>query len=540
MNESGLSRIEDKAKNATWEDDFFGRKPYADKLTQLVKNTKNPYVIALSAEWGNGKTFFLNAWRNSILPNIQRLGLPKNSAERLIEKKINNPYKYKLKENEIPCVYIDAWALEDLEDPLLAISYEIQEQLAVYFWNEDKTLLNSALDYVKIPSIVNIGTSFVKDLILDKFENTANSLSDILISSSRRLENNNDTRKNFYSQILSIVNGIKEKTQTNSILIMIDELDRCNPEYIINLLERIKILFNISGLVFVLAISDTMLDFAIRKKFDNNILIKNYLEKFINLYFFLPKVSYYNYVYYKFIKEYQLQDLCLDLDDEGKKFWLQDFEGIKKIEQHDDSLIKNFDFTDLNLNIIFQSLIVSFTRKNEITSIRNLEQRLNKFIVICLSNKLNMLELLLLLDFSYRRDISNYDCNLSRNKSNYNKFCFSFDDIFCYVLESDNDFEHNELSYQKNLVKTGLDNLDKLIGTSISKEENCFKKIFTGFSSELKVNDKKDYEQFYIEFYKIVQQLFKEKKGRNKAEIIKKVKQVVCFYDLTTKNDDNN
>lgn len=58
MSNSELCKFDDKAKNATFQDDMFNLSCYTEKLTRLVRNTRNPYVIALSAEWGNGKTFF--------------------------------------------------------------------------------------------------------------------------------------------------------------------------------------------------------------------------------------------------------------------------------------------------------------------------------------------------------------------------------------------------------------------------------------------------------------------------------------------------
>lgn len=59
----GLTRLQINDHAAmTWENDLFGRKQYADRLTRLIHNTQGPYVIGLT------KTFFLlQTWRQQLL-----------------------------------------------------------------------------------------------------------------------------------------------------------------------------------------------------------------------------------------------------------------------------------------------------------------------------------------------------------------------------------------------------------------------------------------------------------------------------------------
>ncbi len=99
--------------NATWEDDKLGRAKYAKQLTQLVKHMDKPFVMTLSAPWGSGKTFFLNAWRNEIA------------------------WKGKAGADEIPCVYFSAWEYDCVDDPLLAIVGKMQEELNMVLAKEE-------------------------------------------------------------------------------------------------------------------------------------------------------------------------------------------------------------------------------------------------------------------------------------------------------------------------------------------------------------------------------------------------------------------
>ena len=75
------------------------------------------------------------------------------------------------------------------------------------------------------------------------------------------------------------INGSnREKT----VIIFVDELDRCRPSYAIELLERIKHLFNIGGLVFVLALDREQLGHSIKAVYGNGIDSDGYLRRFVD------------------------------------------------------------------------------------------------------------------------------------------------------------------------------------------------------------------------------------------------------------------
>jgi hypothetical protein len=67
-------------------------------------------------------------------------------------------------------------------------------------------------------------------------------------------------------------------------VIFVDELDRCRPLYAIELLERIKHLFGINNLIFVLSIDKEQLGLSIQSQY-GQIDTDNYLRRFIDLEF---------------------------------------------------------------------------------------------------------------------------------------------------------------------------------------------------------------------------------------------------------------
>jgi hypothetical protein len=69
----------------------------------------------------------------------------------------------------------------------------------------------------------------------------------------------------------------------------VDELDRCRPDYALSVLEIIKHLFAVDRVHFVLGVNSKALENSVKARYGAEIDAKNYLKKFINLKFSLPK-----------------------------------------------------------------------------------------------------------------------------------------------------------------------------------------------------------------------------------------------------------
>lgn len=316
------------AKKATWKQDKLDRAKYARQLTQLVKNMDKPFVMTLSAPWGSGKTFFLNAWRNEIV------------------------WKGEVGANEIPCVYFSAWEYDCVDDPLLALVGKIQEELAPLFGYEVDSVQSeieresnaqqsnshkSDNFFSKLTAVTksiftkenlckigltvtgrvlnkmteNVLEEILKDSVAegilkeDDFEKIFSKAGQAIESSPKaKLEAVLKEKQAFIETVGEIVNACREKLGHDyPILIMIDELDRCRPDYVISLLERIKNLFEVEGIFFVLAIDKEQLysvvehTFGVEKTVDRDNR-EIYLQKFVNMDYELPKPSLENFVGY--------------------------------------------------------------------------------------------------------------------------------------------------------------------------------------------------------------------------------------------------
>jgi len=95
------------------------------------------------------------------------------------------------------------------------------------------------------------------------------------------------------SAILDFKKSLNELIQGSSgnipVVIFVDELDRCRPNYALDLLERIKHLFDVEGLVFVLALDRSQLGHSIRTIYGNGLDSDGYLRRFIDFDYSLKK-----------------------------------------------------------------------------------------------------------------------------------------------------------------------------------------------------------------------------------------------------------
>jgi len=74
------------------------------------------------------------------------------------------------------------------------------------------------------------------------------------------------------------------------LIFIIDELDRCRPDYSVQVLEQIKHFFSVPGIVFVLAIDKEQLCNAIRGYYGTDLIdADEYLKRFVDLEYTLPQ-----------------------------------------------------------------------------------------------------------------------------------------------------------------------------------------------------------------------------------------------------------
>ena len=72
-----------------------------------------------------------------------------------------------------------------------------------------------------------------------------------------------------------------DASQTSPIYVIVDELDRCRPSYAIALLEEIKHLFDVPGVIFIIAVHADQLKHSINAVYGANFDSLSYLQEIL-------------------------------------------------------------------------------------------------------------------------------------------------------------------------------------------------------------------------------------------------------------------
>lgn len=87
-----------------------------------------------------------------------------------------------------------------------------------------------------------------------------------------------------------------KSAKVDNVVIIVDDLDRCTPERIIDTLEAIKLFLSVPHTIFVIAADENVIQYAIKKKYPlvegmNVELSTEYIEKIIQLPIYIPELS---------------------------------------------------------------------------------------------------------------------------------------------------------------------------------------------------------------------------------------------------------
>lgn len=262
-----------------WTDDKLDIKENVIGFANILKQEKfteggNSKVYAISAEFGIGKTFF---------------------CEKLQDV---------LKQGGIPVSMLNIWKMDFYENPLVPLLINLQQTYTMYSntpeaFPNPKKLLNMFKSLVAGISVEAHAPLFGK-IVID---------GEKIINCHENLKNTEAKNSIYteYKQFETELNNLKSflgdwaKSMNKPIVIIIDELDRCRPDYAVKTLEILKHFFDIKGFVFVLAIDEEQLKNSVETLFGTK-NFDGYKRKFINNSFILPapnKVKFTDFLYDK-------------------------------------------------------------------------------------------------------------------------------------------------------------------------------------------------------------------------------------------------
>lgn len=95
----------------------------------------------------------------------------------------------------------------------------------------------------------------------------------------------------FRLEIEKAVKQLKHEGKKETLIFFVDELDRCRPTFAIEMLERIKHLFDVPNIVFVLSVDKSQLEASTAAVYGEKINAPEYLRRFIDLEYGVPVVQ---------------------------------------------------------------------------------------------------------------------------------------------------------------------------------------------------------------------------------------------------------
>ena len=251
--------IDEPLKCKSDSEDTLGIDSYAQVLSRFVKETNTPMTVGIQGEWGSGKTSLLNSvWA-------------------------------KLEQGENLLIWINTWEyslLTSPEEALIKIIVSITEKISACDRNKNsrdkilsatKSLVRGA---AKIGAGVTLGSNAAQ--VVDEL-----------------LENNNNTIQVIRQALADSVSDISNRTTNpyQRIVIFVDDLDRLDPVYAVQILELLKNIFSIEKCVFLLAIDYQVVVKGLKHKFGeltehNEWEFRAFFDKIIQLPFMMPMSDY--------------------------------------------------------------------------------------------------------------------------------------------------------------------------------------------------------------------------------------------------------
>lgn len=250
--------------------DKLGRNQHVENFERIVSlYAETGCVMALNGVWGTGKTTFVEM------------------AAKDMKNKGFKP------------LYFNAWTNDFVSDPLVALLAEMKEVMP------ESPKLDTAIKLGgKI--LITIGGAILKSIAKNKFGVDAKEITDDVADAlNDQIDEYSEQKKTLEDFKKALVEYVADNTQDGKpIVFFIDELDRCNPYFAVQVLERIKHLFDIPNMVFVLVINKEQLQHAICGYYGSeNINAANYLRRFIDVEYQLPEIDkekYYELLYYEY------------------------------------------------------------------------------------------------------------------------------------------------------------------------------------------------------------------------------------------------
>lgn len=242
--------------------DILSRRQYINNLKVIINKlseNKRGCAFAIDGRWGCGKTFILEKLEDDL-----SLFQSEDTAD-----------------DAYFIFHYNCWEYDYYEEPAVAIISAMIDKFNNEF--EEKLKKDFEKSYEIAKNILKeIAREFVRNKIgVDLVETCEKTKRFFMKRNKDNVEF--DEMFNFKKSLDFAREKIDFLARDKTVLLVVDELDRCLPTYAIKVLERLHHLFDgIDNVIVVLSVDSTQMEHSIQEIYGEKVDTKNYLKKFIN------------------------------------------------------------------------------------------------------------------------------------------------------------------------------------------------------------------------------------------------------------------
>ncbi len=216
--------------------------------------SRSPQAIAIDGRWGTGKSTFLALW---------------------------TAY---LRQKGVKVVQFNAWKAFGA-DPFNALTREILRQVDVPSSERPAPHKRIVKLLNRYAPVVAKGTRLIS-MFQPEHQDVLHALATGLESTGgragHRANDTSDVVVDSLDVFTSLLSSAANEWSDQPIVVMVDELDRCNPEYSVEMLQLLEHVFHAKGVVFVVAMNQSDLIHSIRAFYGLSFNAEGYLERFFD------------------------------------------------------------------------------------------------------------------------------------------------------------------------------------------------------------------------------------------------------------------
>ena len=278
--------------------DVLNRGQFIDMLYQLVNtmsDLKQGKIFSIDGTWGYGKTYVLEELERRLSPVV-------------------NEETY---DDKFYVFHYNCWQYDYYEEPVVAIISVLKDILDSYL-NLISAMLETSENSLehRINKVAKAGWETAKEILTDVAgQYVKNKIGVDIVETFQSEKMGIDNQKFKFDQMFAFKKTLdetreklKRMSEIKTVVIVVDELDRCMPEYAVKVLERLHHLFEgIPNTIVIMAVDSKQLENSVKKIFGNAVDTGRYLRKFISFNLELgvgelqsKYVERYNYYFEKF------------------------------------------------------------------------------------------------------------------------------------------------------------------------------------------------------------------------------------------------